>query len=162
MTGSLTAEIQADARPELDELYDAVGQQVTLYAEQPAVSVPGAAPPDEYDRDGNLISAPPVDVTPDTPGYGQPLGTFGCVFWQMDVTERATRPALGADLAVPVWEGYVHHSAPLATPGVLLVVAGGELPAPLLLQPITDAEDLGTQRVAWHIVARAPEATRSA
>lgn len=161
MTGALTAEIQELARPELDELYDALRQQVTLYAQQDSVAAGGADPvPEQYDRDGNPIGPAPADPTPDTPGAGQSLGTFPCIAMQMDVTDRAARPALGADLGVPYWEVYIHHSAPLATPGVLLRVEGGELPGPLDLTPIEDAEDIGTQRVAWYVVGRAPGALR--
>lgn len=160
MTGALTELIQGDARPELDLLYAELGQQVTIYAQQEAVSSgqPGQEPP-EYDEDGNPITPLPPDPTPDTPGAGTSLGTFGCIAMQMDATERA-RAGIGADLPNPVWEVYIHYSAPLATPGVLLVVEGGELPVPLRLRPLADAEDLGTQRVAWFVLGQAQDALR--
>ncbi|QLG11006.1 hypothetical protein HLB42_09645 [Deinococcus sp. D7000] len=162
MTGALTAEIQTAARPDLDFLYAEVGQTVTLYAQQEAVSSgqPGQEPP-EYDEDGNPITPLPEDPTPDTPGAGTSLGTFGCIAMQLDATERA-RAGIGADLPNPVWEVYIHYSAPLATPGVLLVVEGGELPDPLHLRPLADAVDEGTQRVFWTVLGQAQEALRGA
>ncbi|OLV20218.1 hypothetical protein [Deinococcus marmoris] len=161
MSGSLTAELQALARPELDILYAELGQLVTIYAQQDAVSAGGAGelPPEDYDENGNPVNPLPDDPTPDTPGAGVPLGTFGCIAMQLDATERA-RAGIGADIPVPVWEVYIHHSAPLATPGVLLVVTGGELPAPLRLRPLADAEDIGTQRCAWAVLGKAQNALR--
>ncbi len=163
MTGALTAEIQDATRPELDYLYAALGQQVTIYAQQDAVSAgsPGEPPPEEYDEDGNPVNPLPDDPTPDTPGAGTSLGTFGCIAMQLDATERA-RAGIGADIPVPVWEVYIHHSAPLATPGVLLEVTGGELPAPLRLRPLADAEDIGTQNVCWAVLGKAQNALRGA
>ena len=161
MTGALTAEIQSAARPDLDFLYAAVGQTVTLYAQQEAVSAEGPepSPPAEYDENGNPINPLPEDPTPETPGAGVALGTFGCIAMQMDATERA-RAGIGAELPVPVWEVYIHWSAPLATPGVLLVVEGGELPEALHLRPLADAEDIGTQNVAWYVLGQAQNALR--
>ncbi|AIZ44866.1 hypothetical protein QR90_06740 [Deinococcus radiopugnans] len=163
MTGALTAEIQTAARPDLDFLYAELGQQVTIYAQQEAVDSggPEQPPPDEYDEDGNPITPLPEDPTPDTPGAGTSLGTFGCIAMQMDANERA-RAGIGADLPNPIWEVYIHYSAPLATPGVLLVVEGGELPAPLRLRPLADAVDEGTQRVMWVVLGQAQEALRGA
>ncbi len=157
-----TAELQALTRPDLDEVYAALGHQVTIYTQQESVTDGSAVDvgAEQYDENGNPITPLPADPTPDTPGAGTALGTFPCIAMQMDVTDRASKPALGADLGVPYWEVYIHHSAPLATPGVLLVVEGGELPQPLHLTPIEDAEDIGTQRLAWYVVGRAPGALR--
>ena len=159
-----TADLQVLARPDLDEAYAALGQQVTIYAQQEQVTDSSGTPqaPVQYDLDGNPVTPLPTDPTPDTPqGAGKNLGTFPCIAMQMDVTDRAGKPALGADLGVPYWEVYIRWDAPLATPGVLLVVTGGELPEPLHLTPIEDAEDMGTPRLAWHVVGRAPGALRS-
>lgn len=161
MSGALTAEIQEATRPDLDFLYAELGQTVTLYAQQEAVDAGGTGqlPPDDYDEDGNPITPLPEDPTPDTPGAGTSLGTFGCIAMQLDPIDRQ-RVGLGADLPVPVWEVYIHWSAPLATPGVLLVVEGGELPEKLRLRPLADAVDEGTQRVMWVVLGQAQDALR--
>ncbi|CAM4237962.1 hypothetical protein [Deinococcus marmoris] len=156
---SLLTDFQVLARPELDFIFSELGQTVTLYAQQEAVSTgqPGQEPP-EYDENGELITPPVTDPTPDTPGAAE-LGTFPCYFAQLEVQDRA-KLAVGGDLSIPLWDGYIHHSAPLATPGVLLVVQGGEIVAPLRLRPLADAEDIGTVRVAWNVLGQAQEALR--
>lgn len=149
-----TGQLQNVTRPILDRLYPALGQTVEVFRAQVRPAAPGALPPPELDESGMPVTPPPADPTPDTPGAGASLGQYPCIASQLDAKERAE---LGGDTAVPMWEVYVHWSAPLHEPGLLLVVSGGELPGPLALSPIGDVVDEGTQRVAWILTARATE-----
>lgn len=154
MTGALTAEIQA-TRPDLDEVYEGLGQRVRVYRSAPLAERP--PPTEHYDDRGNLITPAATDPAPPVPGEIL-VGDHPCVFSQLDAKDVA---ALGADIAVPHWEGVVHWSAKLDEPGLTLVVYGGELPAPLRLVPLGDVVDEGLQRVAWTLTARAPAGNRS-
>ncbi|MVN86821.1 hypothetical protein GO986_08600 [Deinococcus sp. HMF7620] len=153
MTGAITAEFQA-ARPEFDELYAEMGQMLRVFKAQAATSDPGAQPLPEYDERGELVTPPAPDPTPTTPGAGTAVGTYPCIAYQLDAKDKAD---LGADMAVPLWEVVAHWSAPLHDPGLLFEVFGGELPKPLLLSPLGDIVDEGTQRLCWTFTARAPE-----
>lgn len=143
-----TADIQELTRPELDEVFEALGQSVQVLRTAP---VPDAPPPD-VDLSGGLVLAPPAS------GVHQGRGTaYPAYGYQLGTRERQEK-GIGSDLPVPVWEVLVHHSAPLDEPGFSLVLEGGGLPAPLPLEVIGDAEDLGTVRVAWRLLCRAPGA----
>lgn len=156
MTGALTAEIQG-ARPDLDEVYEGLGQRVRVYRLQDGTTADDGPPPPDLDADGNPVTPADPDPTPEQPGVGDALGDYPCLAYQLDAQDRA---AIGADLGTPTWEIVVHYSAPLGTPGLIFEVYGGELPAPLRLVPVADIEDIGTQRVAWTCVCRAPDALR--
>ncbi|UQN06766.1 hypothetical protein [Deinococcus sp. QL22] len=147
-----TPELQELVRPDLDEVYEALGQTLRVYRQQVPTSTPTSPDLPEYDERGELITPPPTDPTPVTPGAGTSLGEYPCVVYQLDAKDRAD---LGGDIAVPLWEGIVHWSAELHQPGLLFEIFGGELPEPLLLTPIGDVVDEGTQRVAWTFVGRA-------
>ena len=157
MTGALTAQIQGDARPELDAAYAELGQRVKVYRVQGGTTAQDGPPPPDLDLDGNPVMPGTPDPTPEQPGMGEALGDYPCIAYQLDAQDRA---AAGVALGTPTWEIVVHWSAPLDTPGLLLQVSGGELPAPLLLVPVADIEDMGTQRVAWTCVCQAPDALR--
>ncbi|MFW8627627.1 hypothetical protein [Deinococcus sp. ME38] len=149
-----TARLQNVTRPVLDRLFPALGQTVEVFRAQVRPADPGALPPPELDETGMSVTPHPADPTPATPGAGGSLGSFPCIAAQLDAKDKAE---LGADTAVPLWEVYVHWSAPLHEPGLLLVISGGELPGPLALAPVGDVVDEGTQRVAWILTARATE-----
>ncbi|MVN88771.1 hypothetical protein GO986_18695 [Deinococcus sp. HMF7620] len=149
-----TAQIQGMGRPLLDKLFAALGQTVTVYRAQVPATAPGAQPPPEYDERGELVTPAPADPTPTTPGAGVSLGDFPCMAAQLDAKDKAD---LGGEIAVPLWEVYVHWSAPLDEPGLHLVVTGGEVPEPLHLTPIGDVVDETTQRVVWVLTARATQ-----
>ncbi|GAA5514774.1 hypothetical protein Dcar01_03535 [Deinococcus carri] len=146
MTGSLALEIQELARPELDEVFDALGMSVTVSRAAP---VPDAPPPD-LDPWGGLTLPPAASGAQESaiyPAYG----------YQLSTRERQEK-GIGADIPVPIWEVLVHHAAPLDEPGFSLTLHGGELPAPLALDVIGDAEDIGAVRVCWRLLCRAPGA----
>ncbi|MBZ9752729.1 hypothetical protein K7W42_17955 [Deinococcus sp. HMF7604] len=149
-----TADLQSVTRPILDQVFPALGQTLHVFRAQAATSDPGEQPLPEYDERGELVTPLPTNPTPTTPGAGTSLGEFPCIAYQLDAKDKAD---LGADMAVPLWEVVAHWSAPLHDPGLLFEVFGGELPKPLLLTPLGDIVDEGTQRLCWTFTARAPE-----
>lgn len=149
-----TARLQNVTRPVLDRIYPGLGQRVQVFRAQVRPADPGALPPPELDESGMPVTPPVVAPATGVVGPGTPLGEYPCVAFQLDARDKAE---LGADTALPLWEVYVHWSAPLHEPGLLLLVSGGELPGPLALAPVGDVVDEGTQRVAWVLTARATD-----
>lgn len=157
MSGALTLEIQG-TRPDLDELYeDLGGQRLRVFRARVASNSPDALPPEEFDDRGNPVTPAAPDPTSDVPGAGEELAEVACFAYQLSAQQRAE---LGAELGVPMWKIIAHWSAPLHTPGLVLEVSGGELPGPMLLVPLGDVPDVGTQRLAWIFLARAPDGLR--
>ncbi|MVN89463.1 hypothetical protein GO986_22265 [Deinococcus sp. HMF7620] len=149
-----TTQLQGYTRPILDQVFPALGQTLRVFKTQAATPTPGQQPPPDLDERGEPITLPAPDPTPSTPGAGLPIGEYPCIAYQLDAKDKAD---LGADMAVPLWEVVAHWSAPLHDPGLLFEVFGGELPKPLLLSPLGDIVDEGTQRLCWTFTARALE-----
>lgn len=146
-----TADLQALTRPELDEVFAALGQTVLVSRVQPGTGDP--PPPEEIDEHGNVILPEPVTPPGTLPGAAYPAFVY-----QVPSEQRARYGSIGADVGVPLWEALIHHSAALDAPGFTLTVQGGEFIKPLPLTPIEDAEDIGTQGLCWRVTCRAQRA----
>lgn len=135
-----TEGLQRLTRPKLARVFAALGQQIAIVRVQDDPT----ATPDDYGQ------RPKVTVKPTVIG----------VAYQLDPEKRARLAAGGSVLEVPDWEVILPFEAPVAEPGFVLHVHDRADPSRLVveLHPATDAQDPGTQGVAWIVLCRSPRA----
>lgn len=142
--GVSTVELQAYFRPLIADLAASLGQDIAVNRVQDDPT----AEPDEYGQ------RPKVTVSPVVRG----------IAYQLDATTRARMAAGGSLTGVPDWEVILPFEAPVAEPGFTLSVLDPQDPLKVLvdLRPTGDAQDPGTQGLAWIIRCTSPRAREGA
>ncbi len=138
-----TAQLQALSRPKLARVFAALGQDLTIAR----TTAGDAGPPPDVDAGGAAAPAPAQ------PSSGLDTGVRGLAY-QLSAADKAK---LGAQLAVPLWNVILPWDAPVDVPGFEVVLASGQR-----LLPISDAENIGEQLIAWQVVCRVPSALTDA
>lgn len=132
----------------IDQVLTALGHTITVF---PAPSHAGPAQ-GSIGADGNpILTALPAA----TPAAGVPYLGYA---YQVPPSKRGQYGAVGADITQPLWEVIVRYDAPLTVPGFSLSAQGVGLPYPVALKPIQDADNLGSEGVAWMVLCHATRA----